>query len=113
MRIYKDENSPPDYYENSWHADTTWREVPQMGAVLRCVSCPPVGGDTMWANMEQAYEDLPDHIKETIAPLKAPANRVVGRIRETSTAYASSNPAASTAIHPPAVSYPSRFQVTE
>ena len=71
VRIYKDENSPPDFYENSWHADTTWREVPQMGAVLRCVACPPVGGDTMWANMERAYEDLPDHIKETIAPLKA------------------------------------------
>ncbi len=71
VRIYKDENSPPDFYENSWHADTTWREAPQMGAVLRCVACPPVGGDTMWANMECAYEDLADHIKETIAPLKA------------------------------------------
>ncbi|MFM2301824.1 MAG: hypothetical protein RLZZ84_1560, partial [Pseudomonadota bacterium] len=71
VRIYKDANSPPDYYENSWHADTTWREAPQMGAVLRCVACPPVGGDTMWANMVKAYADLPDHIKETIAPLKA------------------------------------------
>lgn len=71
VRIYKDMNSPPDFYENSWHADTTWRDAPQMGAVLRCVACPPVGGDTMWANMVQAYADLPDHIKETIAPLKA------------------------------------------
>jgi len=71
VRIYKDENSPPDFFENSWHADTTWREAPQMGAVLRCVACPPVGGDTMWANMERAYADLADHIKETIAPLKA------------------------------------------
>ena len=71
VRIYKDENSPPDHYENSWHADTTWREAPQMGAVLRCIACPPVGGDTMWANMERAYEDLGDHIKETIASLKA------------------------------------------
>jgi taurine dioxygenase len=71
VRIYKDENSPPDFYENSWHADTTWREAPQMGAVLRCVTCPPVGGDTMWANMARAYADLPDHIKQTIAPLKA------------------------------------------
>lgn len=71
VRIYKDENSPPDFYENSWHADTTWREAPQMGAVLRCVTCPPVGGDTMWANMARAYADLPEHIKQTIAPLKA------------------------------------------
>jgi taurine dioxygenase len=71
VQIYKDENSPPDHYENSWHADTTWREAPQMGAVLRCIACPPVGGDTMWANMAKAYADLPDHIKQTIDGLKA------------------------------------------
>jgi taurine dioxygenase len=71
VRIYKDENSPPDFYENAWHCDATWRDAPPMGAVLRCIACPPVGGDTMWANMAQAYVDLPDHIKETIAPLKA------------------------------------------
>jgi taurine dioxygenase len=71
VRIYKDENSPPDYYENSWHTDATWRDVPPMGAVLRCVAGPQVGGDTMWANMARAYADLPDHIKETIEPLQA------------------------------------------
>ena len=71
VRIYKDENSPPDHYENAWHADATWRKAPQMGAVLRCVECPPVGGDTMWANMERAYEDLPRHIKDVISGLKA------------------------------------------
>lgn len=69
--IYKDENSPPDHYENSWHCDATWRDMPPMGCVLRCVECPPVGGDTMWANMAKAYADLPDHIKETIDGLKA------------------------------------------
>jgi len=42
-----------------------------MGAVLRCLECPPVGGDTVWANMVRAYEDLPDHIKKTIEPLYA------------------------------------------
>lgn len=69
--IYKDENSPPDHYENAWHCDATWRDIPPMGCVLRCVECPPVGGDTMWANMAKAYADLPDHIKETIDGLKA------------------------------------------
>ncbi|WP_257545262.1 TauD/TfdA family dioxygenase [Sphingopyxis sp. DBS4] len=71
VQIYKDENSPPDYYENSWHCDATWRDAPPLGAVLRCVTCPPVGGDTMWANMAKAYADLSDHVKEIIAPLKA------------------------------------------
>jgi taurine dioxygenase len=69
--IYKDLDSPPDHYENAWHCDATWREKPPMGAVLRCLECPPVGGDTVWANMVRAYEDLPDHIKKTIEPLYA------------------------------------------
>ena len=69
--IYKDLHSPPDHYENAWHCDATWREAPPMGAVLRCLECPPVGGDTVWANMAQAYEDLPEHIKDQVDGLYA------------------------------------------
>jgi taurine dioxygenase len=71
VRIYKSPENPPDRYENAWHTDATWREAPPMGAVLRCVECPPVGGDTMWANMELAYERLPDHVKVQIEGLRA------------------------------------------
>jgi len=71
VRIYKSPDQPNDRYENAWHSDTTWREAPQFGAVLRCVECPPVGGDTMWANMALAYENLPEHIKSQIADLRA------------------------------------------
>jgi taurine dioxygenase len=71
VRIYKTPEQPNDRYENAWHSDATWREAPQFGAVLRCVECPPVGGDTMWANMALAYEALPAHIKTQIADLRA------------------------------------------
>jgi taurine dioxygenase len=71
VRIYKSPDSPNDRYENAWHADATWREKPPFGCVLRCVECPPVGGDTAWANMALAYEKLPDHIKSQIAGLRA------------------------------------------
>jgi taurine dioxygenase len=71
VRIYKSPDQPNDRYENAWHSDATWREAPQFGAVLRCVECPPVGGDTMWANMVLAYENLPTHVKEQIADLRA------------------------------------------
>lgn len=69
--IYKDMDSPPDFYENAWHCDATWRDSPPLGCVLRCIECPPVGGDTLWVNMARAYEELPDHIKETIDGLYA------------------------------------------
>jgi taurine dioxygenase len=71
VRIYKSPDQPNDRYENAWHTDATWREAPPMGCVLRCVQCPPVGGDTMWANMALAYEKLPQHVKDEIAPLRA------------------------------------------
>ncbi|MCL6683670.1 TauD/TfdA dioxygenase family protein [Sphingomonas alba] len=69
--IYKDLDSPPDHYENAWHCDATWREKPPLGAVLRCIECPPVGGDTIWVNMARAYEDLPADIKLRIEGLYA------------------------------------------
>ena len=71
VRIYRDASSPPERYENAWHSDTTWREAPQFGAVLRCVECPTVGGDTSWANMVLAYERLPEGVKAQIADLRA------------------------------------------
>ena len=36
VRIYKGPDSRNEQYENAWHCDTTWRECPQFGAVLRC-----------------------------------------------------------------------------
>ena len=69
--IYKDLDSPPEHFENAWHCDATWREKPPLGAVLRCVECPPVGGDTIWVNMARAYEDLPADIKLRIEGLYA------------------------------------------
>ncbi|HEY5804824.1 MAG TPA: TauD/TfdA family dioxygenase [Lysobacter sp.] len=71
VRIYKSPAQPNERYENAWHSDATWRVAPPFGAVLRCVECPPTGGDTMWANMTLAYEKLPEHIKQQIAGLRA------------------------------------------
>lgn len=71
VQIYKSPEQPNDRYENAWHTDATWRAAPPMGCVLRCVETPEVGGDTMWANMALAYENLPEDIKAKIATLRA------------------------------------------
>ncbi|MGO4306931.1 MULTISPECIES: TauD/TfdA dioxygenase family protein [unclassified Cupriavidus] len=71
VQIYKTPDSPPERNENSWHTDATWREQPPLGCVLRCIECPPVGGDTMWVNMVEAYNQLPEEIKTKIASLRA------------------------------------------
>jgi len=71
VQVYKNPDSPVERYENSWHTDATWREAPPFGSVLRCVECPPIGGDTMWANMVEAYRQLPDDVKAKIEGLRA------------------------------------------
>jgi taurine dioxygenase len=71
VQIYKGADTRHLQYENAWHCDATWRERPQMGAVLRCVECPPVGGDMIWSNMVLAYERLPEQVKTQIAGLRA------------------------------------------
>ena len=51
---------------DGYHTDTSWRLVPTWGAVLRAVDLPPVGGDTIWVDAHQAYEGLPDEVKQRI-----------------------------------------------
>ena len=58
-------------FENGWHHDVTWREVPSMGAVLHAIEVPPTGGDTLFSDMTAAYDGLDDATKERIGHLHA------------------------------------------
>ena len=69
VRIYRSDN--PHSYENTYHCDGLWRPNPAMGAVLRCIECPEVGGDTIWVNMVEAYLRLPEEVKKKIDGLHA------------------------------------------
>jgi taurine dioxygenase len=54
-----------------WHSDTTFRKNPTKYTILRCQIIPPVGGDTLWADMTAAYAGLSDTFKAMIADLRA------------------------------------------
>lgn len=57
--------------ENVWHSDHSFMAAPALGSVLRAVEVPPVGGDTMWADMSAAYDNLSDAMKARIDGLHA------------------------------------------
>ncbi len=54
-----------------WHSDTTFRQNPTKYTILRCEIMPELGGDTLWANMEAAYDGLSDVFRNMIAGLRA------------------------------------------
>jgi taurine dioxygenase len=54
-----------------WHSDTTFRTNPTKYTILRCQIMPELGGDTLWANMEAAYEGLSEIFRGMIADLRA------------------------------------------
>jgi taurine dioxygenase len=54
-----------------WHSDTTFRRNPTRYTILRCEIMPKVGGDTLWADMETAYEGLSGVFRKMIDGLRA------------------------------------------
>ncbi len=54
-----------------WHSDTTFRKNPTKYTILRCQIMPKLGGDTLWADMEAAYEGLSETFKKMIDGLRA------------------------------------------
>ena len=54
-----------------WHTDVTWSEQPPLCSVLKMVTCPTAGGDTMFSNQYLVYEALSAPMRELVAGLTA------------------------------------------
>lgn len=59
------------YAASNWHSDVTWRQEPSMGSILHGRVIPDVGGDTSFANAAEAYNRLPETVKELVDELYA------------------------------------------
>lgn len=68
-RLAKDETMIAT--ENIWHSDHSFMAAPALGSILRAIEVPAVGGDTMWADMAAAYDNLTDPLKDRIEGLTA------------------------------------------
>ncbi len=56
---------------DEWHSDITFQAQPSIMAILHLVQCPEVGGDTMWANMYRAYQELSAPLRDLCDGLTA------------------------------------------
>ena len=57
-------DSREGYAASSWHTDVTFVEAYPKGSILRAITVPEAGGDTVWANGETAYESLPEPLRQ-------------------------------------------------
>jgi taurine dioxygenase len=64
----------PDQTTNiggAWHTDHSYDQIPAMGSILVARVLPPEGGDTLFAHMGAAYDDLDAETKTAIEGLEA------------------------------------------
>jgi len=61
-----------DEYENdTWHADVTFMPTPPLGSLLAAKVVPPVGGDTVFADQQAAYQGLSAPMRTLVDGLRA------------------------------------------
>ena len=70
IRIIKGRNEKHQWGE-TWHTDVSYNKNPTKVIILKSIKIPPVGGDTMFSNMEIAYDTLDEKIKKKIKDKKA------------------------------------------
>jgi alpha-ketoglutarate-dependent taurine dioxygenase len=46
-----------------WHTDVTFLDTPPFGSILYMLEVPDVGGDTMWASLQDAYDGLAEPLR--------------------------------------------------
>jgi taurine dioxygenase len=56
---------------NEWHTDLTFQKNPAKMSILRMLKCPTVGGDTMWCNLEAAFQALSKPMQDLLEKLTA------------------------------------------
>ena len=56
---------------DEWHTDLTFRPDPAVMSILHMKRCPTFGGDTLWTNLYQAYEELSPPMQELVSGLTA------------------------------------------
>lgn len=63
-RIFELDASKGGGRADSWHTDVTFIDAFPKVSILRGVTIPAYGGDTVWANTAAAYEGLPADLKQ-------------------------------------------------
>ncbi|MBN6207489.1 TauD/TfdA family dioxygenase [Ralstonia pickettii] len=58
------------YFGDGWHADSSYKAIPANATMLLGTEIPDEGGDTLFANVEAAFDDLPELMKAKLRTMR-------------------------------------------
>ncbi|MBA3605907.1 MAG: TauD/TfdA family dioxygenase [Actinomycetota bacterium] len=70
IRVIKERDDKLNF-ANAWHTDLSYLPEPPNYTLLHAWETPAFGGDTIWANQQQAYATLSAGLRETLGGLRA------------------------------------------
>lgn len=71
LELRREANETAKNFGAGWHSDWSFQAQPPAGTILHGEIIPPVGGDTLFADCQRAYDSLSDTMKNMLTPLRA------------------------------------------
>ncbi len=70
VKLHRKPDEEAAYFGGAWHSDWSFQSAPPSATMLYSKIIPPTGGDTLFANTADAYDDLTSETKEKIKNLR-------------------------------------------
>ncbi len=110
-RIRTDAARPPE--NEVWHSDLSCTPHPPFVSVLRAAELPPIGGDTLWADLRAVHDALPAELAGQLVDRRAEHTLAHGfrfveafGQQDRADALARADRATTAAVHPVVVTHP-------
>ena len=71
VKLHRKPDEEAAHFGGAWHSDWSFQNQPPSATMLYSEIIPPFGGDTLFANTADAYDDLSDEMKEKIQNLNS------------------------------------------
>jgi taurine dioxygenase len=70
VKLHRKPKEEAAHFGGAWHSDWSFQHAPPSATMLYSEIIPPTGGDTLFANTADAYDDLTDELKEKIQNMR-------------------------------------------
>ena len=70
VKLHRKPEEEAAHFGGAWHSDWSFQQTPPSATMLYSEIIPPIGGDTLFANTADAYDDLTDELKEKIQNMR-------------------------------------------